>query len=363
MYALDPSPSLPSTRVERYGTIVIGGGQAGLAAGYHLAQRDVDFVILDAASRTGDSWRHRWDGLRLFTPAAYSGLPGMVFPAPPAHLPDKDEVAAYMERYAERFDLPVRHDVRVSSLRRDGTRYVVEAPGIRYEADSVVVATGPFHAPRTPPLASRLLPRIHQFHSSAYVNPLHLPPGSALVVGAGNSGVQIALELARTRDVTLAGDVPGYLPRTFLGRDIYDWIWPIIDRFTRRTMVGRLLRRRTAHADPLIGTTPDQLRRAGIRRVGKVTDVRDGLPVANGVAQDAAIVVWATGFAPAYQWIHLPIPTDHGHPLTQRGVVSDHPGLYFIGLRWQHRLTSALIGGVGADAEFIANQVVARSIR
>ena len=135
--------ALPSTRVERVETIVIGGGQAGLAVGHHLAAHDVDFVILDAERRTGDVWRRRWDSLRLFTPAAFSGLPGLVFPAPPSHLPDKDEVADYLERYVERFDLPVRHDTRVESLGWDGERYVAHTGDTRFEADNVVVAPCP----------------------------------------------------------------------------------------------------------------------------------------------------------------------------------------------------------------------------
>src|SRR5687768_4877618 len=188
-------------RVERFDTIVIGAGQAGLAIGYELAARDVDFVILSDESRVGDAWRRRWDSLRLFTPARYSGLPGMPFPAPPAHLPDKDETADYLARYAERFDLPVRLDTRVESLSWDGARYAARAGDARFEAENVVVATGPFQRPTVPAVAARLAPEIHQVHSSRYRSPFDLPDGPALVVGAGNSGAQIALELARFRKV------------------------------------------------------------------------------------------------------------------------------------------------------------------
>ena len=182
-----------AARVERFETVVIGAGQAGLAVGYHLAAQDADFVILDAGSRVGDVWRQRWDSLRLFTPAAYSGLPGMHFPAPPSHLPDKDEVADYLERYADRFDLPIRLESRVESLERRGDLYVITTNDRVFEAENVVVATGPFQRPKIPALAARLSPDIHQMHSSQYRSPFDLPDGPALVVGAGNSGAQIPL--------------------------------------------------------------------------------------------------------------------------------------------------------------------------
>ena len=242
-----------STRIERVGTVVVGAGQAGLAVGHELAARDLDVVVLDAGARVGDGWRRRWDSLQLFTPAAYSGLPGMLFPAPPSHLPDKDEVADYLERYAERFDLPVRLGTRVDRLGRDGERYVLRAGPSRFEADHVVVATGPFQRPLVPDVAARLSPEVHHLHSCEYRNPLDLPDGPALVVGAGNSGVQIALELARTRRVWLAGRETGRIPRRLLGRDVYDWLWPIFSHLTLDTRLGRRLQARTRRGDPLVG--------------------------------------------------------------------------------------------------------------
>src|SRR5688500_5987926 len=255
-------------RVERYTTVVVGAGQAGLAAGYELAARDVDVVIVTSESRVGDNWRRRWDSLRLFTPAQYSGLPGMPFPAPATHLPDKDEVADYLERYAERFDLPVRLDTRVDSLGWEGERYVLRAGGSTIEADNVVVATGPFQRPYIPAVAAKISPSIHQLHSSEYVGPFELPDGPALVVGAGNSGAQIALELARFRKVWLAGRDTGHLPRRLLGRDIFDWIWPLMRRFTIDTRLGRRLRGRMSGGDALIGIPERTLTTGGVVRVG-----------------------------------------------------------------------------------------------
>jgi putative flavoprotein involved in K+ transport len=284
----------------------------------------------------------------------------MVFPAPAGHLPDKDEVADYLERYAERFELPVRLDTRVTSLAWDGDRYVVRAGGERFEADTVVVATGPFQRPRVPELAARLAPDVHQLHSSRYRSPFDLPDGPALVVGAGNSGAQIALELARFRKVWLAGRETGRLPRRLLGRDVYDWLWPVLTRATLDTRLGRRLRERTRRGDPLVGIPARRLREAGVVRVGRVTEERGGLPVCEGEALQPRVVVWCTGFAPDYSWIDLPVLDARGLPRHRRGEATDAPGLYFVGLRFQHRMTSALLGGVGRDAAHVAARVAER---
>ncbi len=350
-------------RIERYNTIVIGGGQAGLAVGQQLAARHVDFVILDASPRIGDVWRNRWDSLRLFTPAAFSGLPGMVFPAPPWHLPDKDEVAAYLEQYAQRFELRVHSATRVRSVRRHGGLFIVQTDGVTYEGDNVVVATGPFQRPNIPTVSSQLDPAIHQRHSSTYRNPFELPDGPVLVVGAGPSGAQIALELARFRKVWLAGPDTGHLPRRLLGRDIFAWIWPLLLRATRDTRIGAMLRRRVSRGgDSLIGLPERVLADAGVRRVGRVLGERGGSPLCDGAVLQPRVVLWCTGFTPDFSWIDLPVFDDRGMPRHVRGVSTDVPGLYFAGLRFQYRLQSSLIGGVGADAAFVAEQLSQRSV-
>jgi putative flavoprotein involved in K+ transport len=356
------APPRTSGRVERFGTIVVGAGQAGLSAGYHLQQHDLDFVIVDAQRRIGDVWRNRWDSLRLFTPAKYSGLPGMPFPAHPAHLPDKDEVADYMERYADRFDLPVRSSTRAESLVHDGERWILRTDQGTLEADNVVVATGPFQRPNVPALAARFDASIHQLHSSNYRSPFDLPDGPVLVVGAGNSGAQIALELARHHPVWLAGRDTGHLPRRLLGRDLFDWIWPLMHRFTADSRLGRRMRRRVGGGgDALIGIPERALVDGGVVRVGRVEQVLDGWPVVDGEVLRPRAIVWCTGFVSDYSWIDAPVFDERGVPRHTRGVVTEAPGLYFLGLRFQHRMTSSLVGGVGHDAAFVTDEVARRA--
>lgn len=350
-------------RVERFDTVVIGGGQAGLAVGHHLAARDVDFVILSDEERVGDNWRKRWDSLRLFTPAKYSGLPGMPFPAPPEHRADKDEVGDYFERYACRFDLPIRLGTRVRSLTHDGTRFVMhlENSDTLIEADAVIVATGAFHAPNIPLVATQLSSAIHQFHSSGYRSPFDLPDGPVLVVGAGNSGAQIAIEVARSRKVWLAGRDTGHLPIRVLGRDVFDWLWPVMGWATADTRLGKRMRAGVrSGGDALIGIPERELIDAGIVRVGRLEDHRAGLPACGGTVVDPSVIIWCTGFRPDFSWIDLPAFGADGYPRHRRGVSTDVPGLFFAGLRFQHRLRSQLIGGAGEDANFVADQVAHR---
>lgn len=348
-------------RTERYELVVIGAGQAGLSAGYWLARHDIDFVILDAGARVGDAWRQRWDSLQLFTPARYSSLPGLSFPSAPYDLPNKNQVADYLEWYAHVFELPVRNNVPVSSVRRGDGGFVIGTGATSFEAENVIIATGGFQTPRIPEVSREIDPSVRQLHSSEYKNPSQLPDGPVLVVGAGNSGAQIALELSRTRPVTLAGRSVGGIPRRVLGRDVFDWLWLTVMRPGSDTRLGRRMRNRILSAsDALIGMTERDLARAGVERVGRVETVRDGMPIlADGRSVDASSIIWCTGYRPDFSWIDLPVFDSNSYPQHMRGL-TQVPGLYFLGLRFLHRLNSSLIGGVGADAEYVANAVAAR---
>jgi putative flavoprotein involved in K+ transport len=345
-------------------TVVIGGGQAGLALGYYLAQQRRDFVILDAGTRIGDAWRCRWDSLRLFSPAAASHLPGLPFPAPGTSFPTKNAVADYLETYAKMFDLPVRVGQHVAHLAPTQDGYLVTTQDGHYTAEHVVVATGPYQAPYVPSFAPQLDPGIMQVHSRAYRAPQHLPPGPVLVVGAGNSGAEIALDLVASHPVFLSGRDTGHVPAGLVQRSLF---WRLLNqisvnpstRFGRKVLIHQ--RRR---GDPLFRLTPTRLREAGVARVPRTTGVVGGKPqLADGRMLDVASVVWATGFRPDFGWIELPIFDANGYPLHRRGVVDAAPGLFFLGLPFQHTLTSAAIGGVGKDAHYISTQIMTRYVQ
>jgi putative flavoprotein involved in K+ transport len=352
---------------ERFETVIVGGGQAGLATGYHLARRGQPFVILDAGDRVGDPWRRRWDSLRLFTPARYSGLPGWPFPASAWHYPVKDEVADYLEAYAARFELPVRSGVAVDRLARLGDRYLVTAGERRFEADNVVVASGAYHTPRVPTFAPELDPAILQLHSSAYRHLSQLREGATLVVGAANSGAEIAVEAARSHPTWLSGRHPGSEPTragSRLDRLATPPFWFFISRvMTVRTPIGRKLRPRLLGVGtPLARVRPRDITAAGIERVPRTVGTRGGLPLLeDGRALEVANVVWCTGFRPDFGWIDLPVVGPDGEPRHDRGVVASQPGLYFVGLFFLSAISSALIGGVGRDAEHVVAQIASRT--
>jgi putative flavoprotein involved in K+ transport len=354
--------------VERHETVIIGGGQAGLATGYHLARLGRSFVILEADRRIGDVWRKRWDSLHLFTPAGLDGLPGWRFPAKGWSFPSRDDMADYLEGYAARFGLPVRTSTPVERITRNGDgAYVVTTAGRRLEADNVVVATGAYQVPTVPAFASQLDPGIVQLHSSDYRGPSQLRDGGVLVVGAGNSGAEIALESAGAHRVWLSGPEVGAIPFRTGGLASRLGLFRLVLRvlfhrvLTVRTPMGRKMRARMgSRATPLIRIRPEELPAAGIERVARVAGVRDGLPLLeDGRVLEVANVVWSTGFHHDFSWIDVPGLGD-GEPPHRRGVVGDQPGLYLVGLHFLYAMSSAMIHGVGRDAEHIARHIAAR---
>jgi putative flavoprotein involved in K+ transport len=335
--------------------VVVGGGQAGLALGYHLAQRGKDFTILDAASKPAAAWRERWDSLKLFTSARYNGLPGMDFPGDPDRYPTRDEVVDYLTEYARRFDLPVVLNSRVKAVRRQGDRYVGELEDRTYEAQQVVIATGPFQTPLVPQLAQDLGDGVVQMHSTAYRSPESVPAGRVLVVGGGNTGFQIAQELSASREVHLSiGSRQMPLPQRILGRDLF---WFLEKTGLIRKTVDSRMGRRMSERETLIGSTPRGIRRQhGVELHGRALSAQGStVRFDDGTQVDVAGVVWATGFRVDHSWIDVPVFDAGGRLIHQRGV-TQAPGLYFLGMQWQHTRGSALLGWVKDDAEYLAER-------
>jgi len=368
------APSAPgdpehAATLERLQVVVIGAGQAGLSVGHHLARHGMRFVILEANDRIGDSWRNRWDSLRLFTPARFDGLDGMPFPAPEDAFPTKNEMAEFLEAYAARFALPVRTGVRVDRVVRRGDRYVVHAGALCFEADHVVVAMANYQKPRVPAFAGELDPSIVQLHSADYRNPAQLRDGGILIAGAGNSGSEIAMELARHgREVWMSGRDTGQIPfriegllgRRFLVRLVLRGIFHRV--LTVGTPIGRKVRPEILHkGGPLIRVKAKDLEAAGVKRVAKVSGTREGRPVLeDGRALDVENVIWCTGFHPSFSWIDLPVFDEHGEPRHDRGVVPTEAGLYFVGLHFLYSMSSTMIHGVGRDARHVVEAIAAR---
>ena len=353
---------------ERYDTIIVGGGQAGLATGYYLKQQHRDFVILDANQRIGDSWRKRWDSLRLFTPVGYDALPGMPFPAPARSFPTKDDMADYLEGYAQHFDLPLRTGTRVEHLSKQDAGFMLKANDQQYTADHVVVAMSSWQSPRIPPFAGELDANIVQLHAGEYHSPSQLRDGEVLIVGAGNSGADIALDVAHNHTTWLSGRDTGHIAfriESFLARFllIHIVLGLLFHRIlTIKTPMGRKMRRESlSHGMPLIRVKPKDIADAKIQRLPRTVGVRDGQPLLeDGRILNVTNVIWCTGFRPDFSWIDLPIFSE-GEPIHERGVVRPVPGLYFVGLNFLFAVSSGQIHGVGRDAKYIARQLALTS--
>ena len=354
---------------ERLGVIVIGAGQAGLSVGYHLKKLGLEFVILDANARVGDSWRQRWDSLRLFTPNRFNGLDGMPFPGPRYAYPTKNEMADYLESYAAHFQLPVLHGVRVNRLWREGRRYLVGAGSHRFEADHVVIAMASYQGRKVPAYARELAPEIVQLHSCEYKSLSQLRSGGVLIVGTANSGAEIAMETASAHPTWIAGRDVGSMPFNIQSFWVKRVVLPILFRvvfhrmLTVRTAIGRKARARMIGSGlPRIRQQRAGLEAAGVRWVDRVTGVANGLPqLADRRTLDVPNVIWCTGYDLGLSWIDLPIFEAGGEPRQTSGLVDGEPGLYFVGQHFQHSVSSTMIHGVGRDAAFIVRTIRERS--
>ena len=346
------------SRGELLDVAVIGGSQAGLAMAWHLAQAGLRFAALEAGPELGGTWRSRWDSLTLFTPTQYNALPGMRFPGPPDTYPGKDPVAGYLQAYAAAFDLPVRLNARVTQLGKTAEGFEIRTQDESYHARQVVVATGPFQVPFVPPAAHALDSSVTQLHSADYRNPSTVPAGPVLVVGGGNSGFQIAEELARAGrrvDLSIGTRLP-MLPQRLAGKDLFWWLTRL---GALRISVESRLGRRMSGRDFVIGSSRRRLQKAGVRFRPRLTGAdRRTAQFADGSTLDSGVVIWATGYRSDYSWIHIPGVAHDGQVAHRRGV-TEVPGLYFLGLTWQHTRGSALLGFVHDDAAYLAGRIAA----
>jgi len=340
-------------------TVIIGGGQAGLAIGYFLRRTNREFVIFDENERIGDSWRKRWDSLKLFTPSQHDSLPGLPFPASKGSFPGKDEMADYLERYATEFSLPVQLNVKVNFIHSLNNHYEIETSRQKLISDNVVIATGTNPFPKIPAISSGLNPDIFQIHSSGYSNPETIPPGDVLVVGAATSGIEIALEISKTHKTYISGKPTFHIPDNVIkyGGELYWWF--VRNIITVRTPIGRKAKESIIHGgSPLIRVSPKDLEVAGIKSLPRVAGTENGFPkFGDNSVLRVSSVVWATGYKPDFSWIGMDVTDETGWPLSDRGVSPVRKGLYFIGMPFQYGLTSGLVGGVGRDAAYIFRHI------
>lgn len=344
---------------EQYSTVIIGAGQAGLAAAYYLSKIKDDFIILDEGNQIGDSWRHRWDSLRLFTPSQHDGLPDFPFPANRGTLPTKEEMADYLSNYAKKYSLPVQSDTKVIELNKISDSYeIITSKGNVY-AFNVIVATGTNPKAYIPAFASDLDKNIVQIHSSKYKNPQLFPSSNTLVVGAGTSGVEIAIELSKSRPTMISGratpHIPDYIFR-YAGK-LYWWFAHNI--LTLRTPIGRKVKPKIISGGaPLISVSIENVKEAQVEHLPRLMGVHQGLPqLEDGRVLSVASILWATGYRPDFSWIKFDVTDNSGWPQTNRGISEKFKGLYFVGMLFQFGLTSGLVGGVGRDADFIVKHL------
>ena len=340
--------------------LVIGAGQAGLAAGYHLKKAGLDFIIVERAPRIGDSWRARYASLTLFTPRSFSQLPGLDLQGDPEGYATRDEFAVYLEAYAKRMDLPVRLNSEVQRLgwSEGGEFHATLDAGENIAASHVIVATGAFQKAVIPPVAAGFDSAVVQLSAETYQEPSQIPDGPVLVVGDGASGRDIAVELATGHEVFLATGKPRrLLPERFFGRSIWWWLSALgLLRVSGHSLIGRLMRR--ADAFPDRDRSIDSLKRKGIGIVPRLVETAGSEVIfADKSRKEMASVIWAVGYQDDSAWLQIPKAKDRTGAIVHEKGVSPVSGLFFIGRPWQRSRASALVMGAGPHAGKIVSRI------
>jgi len=337
--------------------VVIGGAQAGLSMAYHLKTMGKKFIVVDGENEVGASWLNRWDSLKLFTPTEYNHLPGLKFNAQKGHYPTKIEVANYFKSYVETFQIPVQLNTLVTGVRKTEKGFFVTHKNGEIEAKNVVIATGPFHIPYTPPCHTKISSTVLQMHSNYYKGVDQLQEGDALVVGGGDSGYQILDEISKdpSRTVYFSGVTKvNSIPQQFLGKTLWWWFTLIgFLSYHKYSWIGKKI---SSFPQPIIGTDVKEiLSRKNVISIGRTKDaLKDTVIFENNSITSIKNIIWATGYRPNFTWIEGLELDENSYPKNYRGV-SNITGLYFIGLPWMYTRGSATLGGVSKDASYLAS--------
>jgi putative flavoprotein involved in K+ transport len=345
-----------------YDVIVIGAGQAGLSMGYYLKKGNSSFLILDNNERIGDVWRKRYDSLVLFTPRSFSSLHGLTLEGDPNRFPTKNEIADYLERYANTFDLPIKFNTEVKRITKHDKTFMIHTQNSILKAKKVVVATGAFHTPNIPSLSKEVSKEVVQLHSSQYKDPSQLNEGAVLVVGGGNSGTQIAVELSLSHNTYLSVGHPiHFLPLTFFNKSIFWWFDMMgILKFSSTSFVGRRIQKQ---GDPIFGyELKEKMKKNKVKLNGRTVSIQNNIVTFDDLTSlKINNIIWATGFTPNYSWIDIPNLVKLNSKVHHKRGVTNIEGLYFLGLPWQHRRGSALLFGVGDDAKYLYQEMVQKN--
>lgn len=337
--------------------VIIGGAQAGLSMAYHLKKMNKKFIVVDSEKEIGASWLNRWNSLKLFTPTEYNHLPGLKFDAPKGHYPTKFEVSNYFKNYAKEFDIPLQLQTLITSVKKTKECFLVTSEKKVFETKNVIVATGPFHIPYTPPCNTKISESVFQMHSNYYKKLDQLQEGDTLVVGAGDSGYQILDEISKdkNRTVYFSGNIKvKSLPQVFLGKTL--WWWFTLIGFLSYSKYSWIGKRINSSVQPVIGTDVKEiLSRKNVITVGRTKDaLNEEIVFEKDTITSIKNIVWATGYRPNFKWIEGLELDEDNYPKNYRGV-SNIDGLYFIGLPWMFTRGSATLGGVSKDANYLAN--------